>query len=254
MPNAMNTQVPTEILWEILSSDPGIGVSILTLDGRIEFLNQRAREIFVAGDDSGDFVGAALSDLFPEPWVDERLAIFKRLGSEASARVVIRSIWNGRQVQSTIWRIPDDDRVLVLTRTGLAEPPDGADVIESKMVDLGPLSVLTTRELEVLALIGQGMRLKEIAKILYRAPKTIENHRLSIGRKLGETDRMRLAEIAREAELELSDAYLDRLEHSKPEDAGQNGTASRANGSQRRNDAVPAAGPSSGSINGSHSS
>ena len=222
----------------------GVGVSILTLDGEIEFLNKRARDIFFAGDDSPALEGSALSDLFPEAWVDERLAIFKRLDAGDQSKVVIRSIWNGRQLQSTIWRIPDDDRVLVLTRTGLSEPPTGAEVIESTMVDLGRLGVLTTRELEVLALIGQGMRLKEIAKVLYRAPKTIENHRLSIGRKLGETDRMRLAEIAREAELELSDAYLDRLEHSSAEgdrvDPGTNGTPRRS------------AEPSAGTLNGNH--
>lgn len=248
MPHTMNTTapVPIEILWEILSSDPGTGVSILTLEGQILFVNERARQIFFDGAQA-DVVESRLSDWFPEPWVEERLSVFRRLDQEDRHLAVLRSIWNGRQIQSTMWRIPDDAKVLVITRMGLSEPPVGSDVVESKMVDLGPLDVLTTRELEVLALIGQGMRLKEIAKMLYRAPKTIENHRLSIGRKLGETDRMRLAEIARDASLELSDAYLDRLERPKPRGGGS--TSNPASGGR----SASSNGPDTGSVNGSSS-
>jgi DNA-binding CsgD family transcriptional regulator len=216
--------VATELLWDTLIADPGTGVSILDSDGRIVFVNRVARQIFLE-DTEVPATGKLLSELFPTPWVEERLTLLNRLRT-GSGHAVLRSIWNGKQIQSTIRRVPSEsgelDRFLIITRQGVTAAPESAEVIESKLVDLGPLDVLTTRELEVLALIGQGMRLKEIAKMLYRAPKTIENHRLSIGRKLGETDRMRLAEIAREAGLELSDAYLDRIHR----DQGGNGRAS----------------------------
>jgi DNA-binding NarL/FixJ family response regulator len=43
---------------------------------------------------------------------------------------------------------------------------------------------LTSRELEVFTLIGQGRGTKEIAAELALGPKTVETHRLSIKRKL----------------------------------------------------------------------
>jgi len=66
---------------------------------------------------------------------------------------------------------------------------------------LGPLAVLTHREMEILALIARGMSIKEIALTLHRSVKTVESHRTSIGAKLNVDDRVHLAEIARRAGL-----------------------------------------------------
>jgi len=59
-----------------------------------------------------------------------------------------------------------------------------------------PLSILTKREREVLSMIGEGHSLPEIARRLYRSLKTIESHRLSLGRKLQVNNRVELARIA----------------------------------------------------------
>ncbi|MEM6553386.1 MAG: response regulator transcription factor [Planctomycetota bacterium] len=87
----------------------------------------------------------------------------------------------------------------------------GPEVIESGYADLGPLSVLSSRELEVLALLGQGMSAKEIAGVLHRSPKTVENHRNAIGNKLGVGDRVLLAAMARRAGLTRADAGKKRI-------------------------------------------
>ncbi len=63
------------------------------------------------------------------------------------------------------------------------------------------LSALTHREREVLRLIAEGLSVSEISKVLYRSEKTIQSHRLSIGRKLGARNRVELARIAIEAGL-----------------------------------------------------
>lgn len=55
---------------------------------------------------------------------------------------------------------------------------------------------LTRREREVLALVGEGYSLPAIAQRLYRSLKTIESHRLSLGRKLRVSNRVELARIA----------------------------------------------------------
>jgi DNA-binding CsgD family transcriptional regulator len=58
------------------------------------------------------------------------------------------------------------------------------------------LEVLTPREREILSHIAQGDSLPEIAQKLRRSLKTIESHRLSIGRKLKASNRVELARIA----------------------------------------------------------
>ncbi|MFK7788230.1 MAG: response regulator transcription factor, partial [Phycisphaeraceae bacterium] len=55
---------------------------------------------------------------------------------------------------------------------------------------------LTSREREILTHIGEGESLAVIAKKLCRSLKTIESHRLSIGRKLKANNRVELAKIA----------------------------------------------------------
>lgn len=55
---------------------------------------------------------------------------------------------------------------------------------------------LTPREREILVLIGEGDSLPEIAQKLSRSLKTIESHRLSLGRKLNVSNRVELAKIA----------------------------------------------------------
>ncbi|MEM6259323.1 MAG: helix-turn-helix transcriptional regulator [Planctomycetota bacterium] len=59
-----------------------------------------------------------------------------------------------------------------------------------------PIDALTPREREILALIAEGDSLSEIAQKLSRSLKTIESHRLSLGRKLKVSNRVELAKIA----------------------------------------------------------
>lgn len=58
------------------------------------------------------------------------------------------------------------------------------------------LESLTPREREILVHIGEGKSLPEIAHSLHRSLKTIESHRLSLGRKLNASNRVELAHIA----------------------------------------------------------
>lgn len=208
----------SDVIWQTLAAEPETGVSLLRADGLIIYANMQA-SLGLTGLQVDQVVGRNIRDLFPEAWVRERMDLFHRMGPR-NELAMIRSIWRGRQVRSTIRWISgkrgEQNEFLVLTRFGAgtfrSQPiSEAVEIVESKLVELGRLDVLTTRELEVLALIGQGLRLKKIAEILHRAPKTIENHRLAIGRKLGETDRVRLAAIAAEAGLTMSDATLSRV-------------------------------------------
>lgn len=75
---------------------------------------------------------------------------------------------------------------------------------------LAQLDSLTAREREVLALLGRGLSMPEIARRLHRSPKTVESHRLALGRKLKASNRVELARIAITAGLApLSEAATD---------------------------------------------
>lgn len=58
------------------------------------------------------------------------------------------------------------------------------------------LEIISPREREVLALIGMGLSSNDIAKKLCRSLKTVESHRLKLGKKLGMKNRVQLARIA----------------------------------------------------------
>ena len=59
-----------------------------------------------------------------------------------------------------------------------------------------PAERLSTRELEVLALLVEGLTNKEIARRLYLSPDTIKNHVVHIIQKLGVSDRTQAAVVA----------------------------------------------------------
>jgi len=61
-----------------------------------------------------------------------------------------------------------------------------------------PIDTLTPREREILVLIAEGRSIVEIAHRLHRSQKTIESHRLALGRKLKVSNRVELAKIAYE--------------------------------------------------------
>ena len=74
-----------------------------------------------------------------------------------------------------------------------------------------PVSHLTDRELEVLALVGKARESREIAKLLIMSVKTVEAHRASIRQKLDIKTR---AELVRFAVLWGEDTKMDGITQS----------------------------------------
>lgn len=216
-------------IWNAVVHEPTTGVAIVSHDGVTLWANPQAVRIFHGPDSTPEMIiGRPWSEFFPAEWIAERLALLRRV-QETQQPILLRTIWRGFQHISWVHPIPADDgegpdheplppRFLVITRRvegdvfELAGKGNTADVRESDVANLGPLNVLSPRELEILALIGQGMSIKEIASILGRSVKTIENHRTSIGDKLKVDDRVHLAEIARRAGLTVLDAERLRVD------------------------------------------
>jgi len=71
----------------------------------------------------------------------------------------------------------------------------GADA-EVARCSCSRLDSLTPRELEILRLIGRGLSRADIAKSIFRSPKTVDAHRISIMDKLDIHDRVELARFA----------------------------------------------------------
>ena len=222
---AEDTDLTSNSLWKPLTSDPTSAVTVCAVDGTVLYINPQA--LFVAFGkqvDPEDIIGQNLRDVgVASEWVEERLELYRTI-CKTQKSVLYRSVRNGKQLLS--WMSPiivededDPDRVLVITRP-VSSSDESAyllvqgdyEIINSKTIALGKLDVLTPREIEVLALLGQGMAIKEIAKALFRSAKTIENHREAIGRKLHKSRGVDLACIAHVAGLRVDDAQRERID------------------------------------------
>ncbi|HTT64939.1 MAG TPA: response regulator transcription factor [Bryobacteraceae bacterium] len=74
--------------------------------------------------------------------------------------------------------------------TGADEPPAGAPVASSRERER---SLLSQREREIVALVAQGFKNKEMAEKMFISEQTVKNHLHNIFDKLGVSDRLELA-------------------------------------------------------------
>lgn len=188
-------------VWDALVSDANVAVIVLDAQGIIEFANDVASKWFGFGSPDA-CVGRPCSEFLPPEIVSERMSLAReRLAQGQKASVV--GMCAGKLIHSTFRAFagPSGQRTLVVSR--LAAPSDPLNpaagepgVMTARINDDGPLGVLTTREMEILKLIGLGLSSADIAKRLGRSVKTVEWHRVSLGDKLHVTNRVELARIA----------------------------------------------------------
>ncbi|MCW5753763.1 MAG: response regulator transcription factor [Phycisphaeraceae bacterium] len=212
-------------VWGILIHEPLTAVAVMDRDGRRLWVNDQCVQIIKGPQGrASDFMGRSLEETFPGAFAQILRGVIDEVFSSGEA-VLLRSVWRGVQYLTWIYEVQPgeepggmvDARVLLMTRPANSddlkryEAHPGVKVKFAAVVELGSLNVLTHRELEILALIGQGLSLPDIASMLGRSPKTIEKHREAIGRKLGMNDRLALAEVARRAGLTVADAERQRL-------------------------------------------
>ncbi|GAB4385939.1 MAG: hypothetical protein Kow0022_13620 [Phycisphaerales bacterium] len=98
----------------------------------------------------------------------------------------------------------------------LPERWQGLDIHFADCADFGRLNALTAKELKIAAYIGAGLGVREVASLTHRSTKTIENHRISIGRKLKVSSRTEIAILAYCAGLRPADSTLRRLKPLQP--------------------------------------
>ncbi len=203
----------------LLDQDPDIGLAIVSSDGEIVDYNANTPTLFGV-DPAVNFRNKRLGDIFEFEFVEERM---QWIGEVLQTRQPLRvdHLYHGRRMASTIMPLTYDSDVryvAVMTRRDaqMTDEPN-ANRVMSHFLDLGPLSTLTKRELEILVLLGHGYSVPETARRLYRSPRTVEQHKASIGRKLGVSAIADIARIVAVHGLKLEDLELDRLLALRPE-------------------------------------
>lgn len=208
-------------VFDAMSVDPSVAVSLMRDDGKILWGNEQAARLWVGERATvPDYIGRNIHDLQPKEWNSTRQEVFGRVRADGRP-VVLRLMWKGKQYFSLFRLVKgsllEHDRFLVVTRHVPAAENEASlidssfDLVEADAVGLGHLDILTPRELEVLALVGQGLSTREISQTLSRSEKTVENHRYAISKKLEASSPVRLAEIARQAGLSVKDAERNRI-------------------------------------------
>jgi len=217
-------EVPIEaVLSGILGADRRVSIGVIDRQGTFMMLNAFAAKPYGV-DDPSKLYGKNIGDYVTGIWVEELLGFVRRCIKE-DTKITILLMSGGFRIRTQLVPIrtsPGDAQascVLVMSEEIKAQiyeqivsdPPDDEVVVHSELVSLGPLDVLSTRELEVLALMREGLRTKEIADRLHRSLSTILKHRESIGRKLKLHDRSEMIELANIAVLQVEDASRTRL-------------------------------------------
>jgi len=194
-------------MWDILLQDSGAGIFLSDMSGKILFANDRFAK-FINHPSAAAITGKSMMEIYPEPAARERLEVVRRAVRERRP-LVVESVWNGVAYQSIVRPLStlggDQEIVIVISRhqpkPETDDIPASVERVALRSNNLGPLSRLTMRELELLSLIGEGLSTHDIAKKISRSIKTVEAHRASLGKKLGVASRVALAKIAGESNL-----------------------------------------------------
>lgn len=215
--------IPSGMLLENLKTGMNaLSIMLFDIENTIFYANNMAANGF-NGETAESLIGLNLKDLVPEEWMTERAHYLQHAISTGRVITILEIIEGVRlcsRVKSLVFEHNGEEQELIMYTVEPVIPADliwirkttpAEDLFDANCVDLGTLNLLSERELEVLALMGQGLRQKEIAERLFRSVSTINRHRESIGEKLGVTDRADLIMLARKAGLEMEDAAKNRM-------------------------------------------
>ncbi|MCB9845394.1 MAG: PAS domain-containing protein [Phycisphaeraceae bacterium] len=199
------TKRPTfreEDLWTTLMLDTDRPIVVVDNSGLVTAANQRAAE-HVGASRPDDLIGRRMQDLCEPEYAAERLSAIREVatrGRPIALEGMTRGLWR-RTVMRPLGGPETSGRVILVhvpvpPREGESPSTEPYEVRRARVDDFGPLARLSERELDVLRLIAKGLTTAEIAKAIHRSVKTVEWHRVSLGSKLGATNRVELARIA----------------------------------------------------------
>jgi PAS domain S-box-containing protein len=197
--NGSPTQDAT-FLWTALAEESGTFVMSVTRLGVIEYANQPAQKMY--GSDGRNLAGRHIQEILGVEYAQERVDLISQCIASGKP-LTVEEFVRGTLMHAVMRPLPATGNqpsrgVLIVAHpvSFAKHVRNGHTMVKARTSDLGRLSTLTTRELEILRLIGLGLSTADIAKQLGRSVKTIEWHRVSLGEKLGVINRVELARIA----------------------------------------------------------
>ncbi len=139
------------------------------------------------------------------PRTDGVSAIRSILSLNADARIVALTSYDG---DADIYRALDagacgylikdmlGDELVRAVRTAASGKRVIPPVVAGRLAEFTPRVDLTAREVEVLRLVGKGLRNKEIARVIGRTEETVKVHLKHVMQKLGVDDRTEAVTVA----------------------------------------------------------
>lgn len=202
--------------WKQTTELPTLGIAVLDHDGCCLFANRTFRRMHFH-DTEFDPAGATIDSLEGDEFFAEVQSHILSVISTGQA-AMIRFTRYGVRLESVLspWKPSSSDiepaLVISFTQECRETPVGDIDipVFESDFNSWGELDHLTNRQLEVLAVLRQGMSQREIAELLGIATKTVETHRDQLVHRLGLRSTIDAIRLADRAGLTLENARLPR--------------------------------------------
>jgi DNA-binding CsgD family transcriptional regulator len=177
--------------------DPHVAACARDTDLRLIWCNRAFAENM--GSTPERLAGSRLADVMtPEQARDREQTL--RAAMRERRLASHQHFWVGKRWLSRVWPLDPhyfgrEGCFVVITRLFDSPRIDGT-VRLAPTADLGPLDVLSPRELEVFYYLAAGMSAGDVAKTLFRSEKTVGRHIENIHRKMGYANR---AELVRDA-------------------------------------------------------
>jgi len=193
-------------------------IAILREDGLLVFRNDAAERLFAP--DEGQraaVVGENIDRWGPPGFARERIELMRSLAASGRDGIV-RDVWKAQQIITYLRLLPpfpgEAMRYFMTVHERMQGPVDagqfpGQVFHEPEVQDLGMLALLSPRELEVLALVGQGLTAEQIGRRLHRSIDTVNSHKAACLKKLKCQNATQLATIAYRAGLTFTEPEDD---------------------------------------------
>lgn len=214
----------------LLASQPNIGFVIIGLDRKFHHATHSARDLLFGLSDF-DPVAKTLEEVEGRAVAEEWTSCIERVCTR-NEQLRFQQIRLGRLMTAMMWPLskdaglPPDAAIVMITFAADTSAPGMLEHLEvtkpsddrpsaaataevmSQYASWGHLQSLTPRERDVLVLIGRGLSQKEIADKLSVSAKTVETHRMRLGKKLDIRSGAELVRIACHSGLQLAHSSL----------------------------------------------
>jgi len=145
-------------------------------------------------------IGTTLFDTMTKEQAEERTRLIRGV-LDTGEMHAHQQLWVGRRWLTRVWPLDPEafgheGYFILITPLSDSDWVPSGEVHFVRSADLGPLKILSPRELEVYYYLATGMSASDVAKTLFRSEKTIGRHIEHIHQKMGYHTRAQLVRDA----------------------------------------------------------